>query len=368
VGDTGSITADGLSIEITDAARPSDHIIAHRGVIKKGKVAVGDTVTLAVGGTMRQMTEANHSATHLLHAALRQVLGEHVKQAGSLVSPERLRFDYNHFGQVTRNELEKVEDIVNERIREDHEVIAREMPYDKAVAEGATALFGEKYGDVVRMVKVPGVSMELCGGTHTDRTGKIGFFKIVHEGSIASGVRRIEAVTGVGALAYVRRQQQILADIGEALKSTPEDAPARIEKLAAQVKVQAKEIERIKSGGGVVSVESIVKGAQEKAGIFIVAQVIPDMDPKSLRDFSDKIRDRMKKAVIALGSVADDKAVLLVTVTKDIADRYHAGNVIKGMAETVGGEGGGRPDFAQAGGPNPDKIDAAVQKVFDYVK
>jgi alanyl-tRNA synthetase len=368
VGDTGTITADGLLIEVTDSARPSDHIIAHRGVIKKGKITVGDSVTLAVDDGPRRMTEANHSATHLLHAALKAVLGEHVKQAGSLVSPERLRFDYSHFGQVKKGELERVEDIVNERIREDHEVVARELAYDAAIAEGATALFGEKYGDVVRMVKVPGVSMELCGGTHTDRTGKIGVFKIVHEGSIASGVRRIEAVTGVGALAHLRREEQILSDIAEVLKSTPEEAPARVEKLAAQVKAQAKEIERIKSGGGVVSVESVVKGAKEKAGIFVVSEVIPDMDPKSLRDFSDKVRDRMNKAVIALGSVSEDKAVLLVTVTKDIADKYHAGNIIRGMAEVVGGKGGGRPDFAQAGGPNAGKIADAIKKVFDYVK
>jgi alanyl-tRNA synthetase len=368
VGDTGMIIGDGLEIEVTDTTRPADRIIAHHGVVRKGKVAVGDAVTLAVKDSARRMTEANHSATHLLHAALRHVLGEHVKQAGSLVSPERLRFDYNHFGQVTKNELERIEDIVNERIREDHEVIAREMAYDAAVAEGAVALFGEKYGDVVRAIKVPGVSMELCGGTHTDRTGKIGLFVIVHEGSIASGVRRIEAVTGVGALAHLRRQQRILAEIGEALKTTPEDAPARLEKLTAQVKTLTKEIERIRSGGGTVSVEGIVKGAKEKAGVFIVSEVIPDMDPKALRDFSDKIRDRMKKAVIALGSVADDKAVLLVTVTKDIADKYHAGNIIKGMAEAVGGKGGGRPDFAQAGGPDAGKIEEAVKKVFDYVK
>jgi alanyl-tRNA synthetase len=368
VGDTGSIEADGLLMEVTDALRPSDHIIAHRGVVKKGKVAVGDAVRLIVDDATRKMTEANHSATHLLHAALRSVLGEHVKQAGSLVSPERLRFDYSHFGQVTKGELEKVEDIVNERIREDHEVIARELAYDAAIAEGAMALFGEKYGDVVRAVKVPGVSMELCGGTHTDRTGKVGIFKITHEGSIASGVRRIEALTGVGALAHLRREEQILSDISEALKTTPEDAPARVEKLAAQVKALTKEIERIRSGGGTVSVDEVIKGAVKKDGVTVVARVIPDMDPKSLREFSDKIRDRLKAAVIALGSVSDDKAVLLVTVTKDIADKYHAGNIIKGMAEAVGGKGGGRPDFAQAGGPNADKINAAVDAVFEYVK
>jgi len=369
VGDTGTITADnGLMIEITDAARPSDHIITHRGVVKKGKVSVGDAVTLAVNDALRRMTEANHSATHLLQAALRQVLGEHVKQAGSLVSPERLRFDYSHFAQVKKGELEKVEDIVNEHIREDHEVVAREMAYDAAVAEGAMALFGEKYGDVVRAVKVPGVSMELCGGTHTDRTGKIGIFKIVHEGSIASGVRRVEAVTGAGALTHLRHEEQILTDISEALKSTPEDAASRVEKLVAQVKALTKEIERIKSGGGTVSVEDVIKGAVKKDGVTVVAKVFPDMDPKSLREFSDKVRDRMKAAVIALGSVADDKAVLLVAVTKDIADKYHAGNIIKGMAEAVGGKGGGRPDFAQAGGPNADKIEEAVKKVFDYIE
>jgi len=215
---------------------------------------------------------------------------------------------------------------------------------------------------------VPGVSMELCGGTHTDRTGKVGIFKITHEGSIASGVRRIEALTGVGALAHLRREEQILSDISEALKTTPEDAPARVEKLAAQVKALTKEIERIRSGGGTVSVDEVIKGAVKKDGVTVVARVIPDMDPKSLREFSDKIRDRLKAAVIALGSVSDDKAVLLVTVTKDIADKYHAGNIIKGMAEAVGGKGGGRPDFAQAGGPNADKINAAVDAVFEYVK
>jgi alanyl-tRNA synthetase len=368
VGDVGTITGDvGLLVEIIDATRPTDGIIAHKGVVKKGALKVGERVTLSVDETKRNMTEANHSATHLLHTALRRVLGEHVKQAGSLVSPDRLRFDYSHFGQVKKGELEKVEDIVNDEIRRDREVIARELSYDQAIKEGAIALFGEKYGDVVRAVKIPGVSTELCGGTHTDRTGKIGVFKIVHEGSIASGVRRIEAVTGVGALSHFRREEAILSEITEALKTTPEDAPSKIEKLSSQIKTLTREIDRIKSGGGGVTVDTVIKRAKEKSGIFIVSEVIPDMDPKSLRDFSDKIRDRMKKAVIALGSVADGKAVLLVAVTKDIADRYHAGEIIKGMAEVVGGKGGGRPDLAQAGGPEGEKIEEALKKVFGLI-
>ncbi len=367
VGDNGVIKNDSFSFEVKDTKTPTGGIILHLGVVKDGKIKVGDEVSLAVDERSRRMTEANHSATHLLHAALREVLGEHVKQSGSHVAPDRLRFDYNHFGQVSKNELTRIEDIVNEKIRENHKLKSETLPYDDAVKKGAMALFGEKYSDEVRAIEIPGVSMELCGGTHTGSTGEIGVFKITSEGSIASGIRRIEAVTGASALKYIRDEEEALAEITEILKTTSKEAPDRVEKLIAQVKSLTKEVDRLKSGASVLDVTGIIDGATERDGIKIVAKVIPDMDPKSLRDFSDRIKDRMKKAVIALGSVSDGKAILLVSVTKDIIDRYKAGEIIKKMAEVVGGKGGGRPDLAQAGGPNGDLIEEAVGKVFENI-
>jgi alanyl-tRNA synthetase len=367
VGDVGVIESESLQFQVDDTRRPAGEMIVHAGSVKKGSIAVGDSVTLRVTSEPRARTEANHSATHLLHVALREVLGDHVKQAGSLVSPDRLRFDYNHFGQVTDRELVAVEDIVNRRIRENHPVSAREESYEKAVAGGAVALFGEKYGDDVRVVQIPGVSMELCGGTHTDSTGEIGIFKIISEGSIASGVRRIEAVTGAGALEYIRKQEAALAAVTDILKSTPKEAPERVEKLLGQVKSLTREVEKLKSGGGRLTVEEVIGNAREKNGVTVVARVLDDMDPKSLREFSDRVKDRMKKSVIALGSVADGKAIILVSVTDDLTGTYKANEIIKEMAVEVGGKGGGRPDMAQAGGPKGGNIERAINKVFDSI-
>ena len=367
VGDTGTIETKSLLFEVKRTENPAGSLIVHMGAVKKGEAKVGDEVTLKVNTDLRDRTEANHSATHLLHAALRKVLGDHVKQSGSLVSPERLRFDYTHYGQVSRNELDKIEDIVNEEIRENHSVAVKSLPYDKAIEAGAIALFGEKYGDDVRTISIPGVSMELCGGTHTDTTGEIGTFKIVHEGSIASGIRRIDALTGEAAVRHIREEEAILAEITEILKTTPKDSPTRIEKLLNQVKTLTKEVERLKSGASTLSVSDMIDGAKERDGIKVVARVIEDMDPKSLREFSDKVKDRLKKGIVALGSNSGGKAILLVSVTKDITDTYKAGEIIKGMAEVVGGKGGGRPDMAQAGGPNGEKVQEAINKVFDYV-
>ena len=368
VGDRGIIEGKSLLIEVKDTKGPGGNLFIHSGTVKKGKVSVGDEVILNVDKDLRGQTEANHSVTHLLHRALREVLGEHVKQAGSQVSPERLRFDYNHYDQVSKVEIDRIEDIVNEHIREDREVKAETMSYDEALKKGAIALFGEKYGDEVRTIEIPGVSMELCGGTHTDKTGRIGLFKIISEGSIASGVRRIEALSGLGALEYIREEEARLKEITEILKSTPKEAPERVERLIAQVKSLTKEVEKLKSGVSRVSVTDLIDNAVEKDGIKVVARVIPDMDPKSIRDFSDRIKDRIKKGVIALGSKSEGKAILLVSVTKNITDTYNAGEIIKGMAEVVGGKGGGRPDMAQAGGPYGDRVEEAVAKVFDYLQ
>ncbi len=367
VGDTGTIETDSSLFEVKNTENPAGKLVVHGGVVEKGSINVGDEIILKVDPNLRDKTEANHSATHLLHAALRGVLGDHVKQAGSLVSPKRLRFDYAHYSQVSKNELNIVEDKVNEEIRKNRDVIAKTLSYDEAIKGGATALFGEKYGDEVRTINIPDVSTELCGGTHTDTTGEIGFFKIVHEGSISSGVRRIDALTGDLAVKYIRDEETILAEIAEVLKTTPKDATARVEKLLSQVKTLTKEVEKLKSGASTLSVSDIVENAEERNGIKVVAKVIDDMDPKSLREFSDKVKDRLKKGVVALGSVQGGKAILIVSVTKNITNTHKAGEIIKGMAEVVGGKGGGRPDMAQAGGPNGDKIGEAIKKVFDGV-
>jgi alanyl-tRNA synthetase len=367
VGDTGLIEGAGFQFEVKDARRPVDTIITHVGKLVRGSLKVGDAVRLTVNNETRRAIEANHSGTHILQAALKAVLGDHIKQSGSLVNAERLRFDFTHFSRITDEEMEAIETLANRHIRENAPVVTTVMPIDEAVKTGATAVFDEKYGDVVRVVKMGAVSMELCGGTHVNRTGDIGLLKIAHESAIAAGVRRIEALTGREAVKYVRKLEGELKNAANLVKANVFEVTDRMEKLLAHQKAQEKEIEALKSKLAAKDSSDLMDRLQEIKGIRILATEVEGMDTKTLRDFGDKMRDRIRSGIILLGSKNEGKAMLLCIVTKDLTDRYHAGNIIKAIAPIVGGSGGGRPDMAQAGGAKPENLEQALDKLPEMI-
>lgn len=363
VGDTGLIEGDGFLFEVLDTQRPLDHVISHVGRLRHGKIRVGDTVRLTVDDETRQATEANHSGTHLLQAALKTVLGEHVKQSGSLVDSERLRFDFTHFSRIEEGELRRVETLVNRMIRANVPVETAVMPLDEAVKTGATAVFDEKYGETVRVVEMTGFSSELCGGTHVARTGDIGFFKIVQESAVAAGVRRIEAVTGKKAVEHAQRVENELRETAGLLKIGLLETSERTEKLLRRERELEKEIESLKGKLAAKDSGDLMARVRNLNGVDILSAVVEASDVKTLRDFGDKLRDRLRSGIILLGSRSEGKAMLLCIVTKDLTKRYHAGNIIKAVAPVVGGSGGGRPDMAQAGGQKPEFLEKALQKL-----
>jgi alanyl-tRNA synthetase len=309
----------------------------------------------------RDATRRNHTATHLLHAALRQVLGAHVKQAGSLVAPDRLRFDFVHFQPVTQEEIDRIERIVNEQIYRNTPVTTEVRSTQEAIAAGAMALFGEKYGDNVRVVSVPGFSMELCGGTHVSATGDIGFFAIIGESGVAAGVRRIEAVTGAGAVEWAQRQRAALQRIVGALHVNEDQAVAAIERLQSDAKRSAREISQLKTklamGGGGSPGSGDTDDTIEVAGVKLARRKVTDLDKDALRGLADSLKAKIKSGVVVLASANDGKVQIVVAVTPDLTGRVKAGQVVKEIAPIVGGGGGGRPDFAEAGGKQPEKID-----------
>ncbi len=328
---------------------------------------------LKVYAEKREPTKLNHTATHLLHAALRKILGEHVKQAGSLVAFDRLRFDFSHFAPLSPEQMLAVEDLVNKKIREDWPVEKKLMSYQQALEEGAMALFGEKYGDEVRVLKIEDFSTELCGGTHIDRTGEIGLFKLLSDASAAAGVRRIEAITGQQALNYVRDLEQKWGALGKKLKARPEEIPERVEKLSEQVKKLEREVAQLKTkvaaGGGEVSGKGdMLQGVKEVGGVKVLALRRDLEDVKSLRDFSDHVKDKLGSGIAVIGSAANGKVMLIVRVSKDLTGRFNAGNLVKEIAPLVGGTGGGKPDMAQAGGSNVEGLDAALNKVYELIQ
>jgi alanyl-tRNA synthetase len=328
---------------------------------------VGETVKLIVEESLRRMTAANHTATHLLQAALKELLGEHVKQSGSLVNPERLRFDFTNFAPLSAEDLLRVEDLVNREIRANLVVQTAVQDREAAVKGGAIALFGEKYTDEVRVVSVGEFSKELCGGSHVAATGEIGLFKIIGESGIAAGVRRIEAVTGAGALARFRETEGQLKEIAEQLKTNPEDIRHRIAKLQARQKELEKELAHLATRRSMGDLEQILAGAREVNGIKVVAARIQVDSPKTLREVGDRVRDRLDSGVAVLGAVVADKVSLLAIVSKDLQERCPAGKLVKELATVVGGSGGGRSDMAQAGGTMPDKLDEALARVSEVV-
>ena len=353
VGDTGTLTAPGVQLAVSDTRRPAGAMFVHFGKLAGGQLKVGDKVTLHVDVERRDAIRRNHSATHLLHWALRQVLGEHVSQKGSLVSPDRLRFDFSHFAPLTGDERRQVEDLVNVRVQRNLAANIEVLPIAEAKGKGAMAFFGEKYGDKVRVLSM-GESVELCGGTHVSRTGDIGFFKLTEEVGVAQGVRRIEAVTGQGAAGYVRRLEGELLAAGERLKGGIFDVAPRIEKLQQELRDRDREIEKLRgklaSGGGKDLVGEAVKVGERAV---LVADVGVG-DPKTLRETIDRLRDKLTPGVIVLCGVEGDKVAIVCAVTGE-ARGLHAGKIVGGLAETIAGKGGGRPDLGQGGGVRPEK-------------
>jgi alanyl-tRNA synthetase len=366
VGDTGVLTSKDHSFTVLDTQK-SGKAFVHFGSVQAGGLKVGDKVVANVDAERRQAIRLNHSATHLMHSALRSELGDHVQQKGSLVDAQRLRFDFSHYEGVTPEQLQIIEDMVNGEIRKNVVAETKLMNYDDAVESGAMALFGEKYDDLVRVLRLGEFSTELCGGTHVDRTGDIGVFKITSESGVASGVRRIEGVTGKGALEWIDSRQQSLHDISTLLRSQPEQASAKIEQLLKRNKELEKELAAAKQALVTGTASDHTENVQEIGGIKVLATRIDGADAKTLREAVDRFKDKLQSAVVVIGSVDDGVVRLAAGVTKDNTDRIRAGDLIKPVAEQVGGKGGGRPDFAQAGGNNADALDEALNSVSAWV-
>jgi alanyl-tRNA synthetase len=370
VGDQGQLSGAGAKITVLDVQKPVPSITVHHVKVVEGQVAVGDSLVMEVDKSRRDQIRANHSATHLLHKALKVVFGEHVKQAGSVVAPDVLRFDYSHFQAPTPEQLEKVEDLVNGWIRENTDTQTQVMKLDEARSKGAVALFGEKYGDQVRVVTVHPESTELCGGTHVRRTGDIGFFKILSDSSIASGVRRIQALTGVGAFAWLRETDHELKQAAQALKSTPREVVRRIEATTKRLKELERKLEEAQLKSQVASSEGAAEQVREINGVKVLTLRVDPADAQILRALADRYRDKLRSGIVGLGGpTADGKALILVAATQDLVDKgFKAGDAIRVMAAEVGGKGGGKAEMAQAGGPDATKVPQALERLYELVK
>jgi alanyl-tRNA synthetase len=366
-GDTGTISTGAAHLMVTATLRPFPDLIVHRASVTEGIITVGEVADLKLAVGERNATARNHTATHFLQAALKKVLGDHIKQAGSLVAPERLRFDFTHFSALDAAECRRVEDLVNGYIMQNDEVHSQEMAVQEAMESGATALFGEKYGDRVRVVRVGGISSELCGGTHVHAGGDIGFFKIVSETGIAAGVRRIEALTGTGALAFVRQLEEERRQIAALVKAEGSDPVDKVEKLLARQKELQREIETLQARFNAAKSADLLAGVKEIAGVKVLAVKVETADPKGLRELADTLKDRLGSGIIALGCENGGKASILVAVTGDLTSRFKAGEIIKILAPVIGGSGGGKPDLAQAGGGAPDKLTEALETIYTLI-
>lgn len=368
VGDTGLLTNESVTVEIYGTRKAFNNLTVHLGRVQSGSIQVGDLVRAQIDADRRQAIKRNHTATHLLHKALKRVLGEHVNQAGSLVNSDRLRFDFNHLHPVTEEELAQIEELVNAQIMRSMALDIAEMSIDEAKQKGATALFGEKYGDEVRVVEIGDYSMELCGGTHVANSGNIGLFKIVSESGIGAGLRRIEAVTGPGALAYWKEQTQLLQQVANTLKVAPAEVLRKGEALMEQLKATEREVAALQGKLAKYEAQDILDQVVEVQDIQVLAAKVSAADMDALRNMGDMLRDKLGSGVVVLGSAADDKVNFVAMVTKDVvAKGAHAGNIIKEVAKVAGGGGGGRPDMAQAGGKDPNKLSEALDQVIKVV-
>ena len=367
VGDRGELHSPEGTFIVDDTQKIQAEVFGHKGVLKIGTLSVGDTVEAHVEPISRQRSAWNHSATHLLHAALRKVLGNHVTQKGSLVDAQRTRFDFSHPNAVTAEEQQRIETLVNEAIRANPPVEVRRMNYDQAIKHGAMALFGEKYGDEVRVIGMGEFSTELCGGTHVKRCGDIGLFKIVSEGGVAAGIRRVEAVTGDGAVEYIQKQQHILMEAAGALKAQPQEVIQKIAQVLDNVKALEKELARLKSKLAAAQGDDLSSSAVDVKGIKVLAAEIDGADAKALRETLDKLKDKLGSAAIVLGAREGDKVTLIAGVTADLTSKVKAGELVNHVASQCGGKGGGRPDMAQAGGTLPDNLPKALESVAAWV-
>ena len=370
MGDRGTISTETGEIEVRDVQKPVAGLFVHQGTVVKGEVAVDQEARLVVDANTRQATIRNHTGTHLLHASLRATLGDQAMQKGSLVGPARLRFDFTHDSPLTQDELDEIEDRVNEMIESNQGGETREMDYPSAIKAGAIAIFDEKYGDQVRVVSFGDCSTELCGGTHASATGDIGLLKIVSETGIAAGIRRIEALTGMGALRHIREQERLATDAAERLKVPLTELPSRVGKLLEERKDAQKQIDDLrarKSGGGGNDLFATARPIAAFEGAQAIAGIVEDADAKAMRTMVDDFRNRMGSGVVCLAAANGDKALLAIGVTKDLTDRLKAGDLIREVAGVVGGGGGGRPDFAQAGGKDPSKLAEAIAKFNELV-
>ncbi len=368
VGDIGTISWENGQMQVESTTEPVKGLILHEGLIQEGVLKQGVSVNLSVADAVRDATALNHTATHLLHAAMKEVLGDHVKQAGSLVEEERLRFDFTHFSPVSTGEIVAIENIVNNEIRKNIDVMSAVLDRETAISDGATALFGEKYDDEVRVVSIGAFSKELCGGTHTSATGDIGFLKIVSETGIASGVRRIEAVTGKRAVSWAQNLVSQAGEISDILSGPLGSAGDKIKTLMKRQKELEQEVARLTAKIALSDLDDLLSGGTDVNGIKVIACEVMLDSPKTLREIGDKIRDKMKSGIAVIGGNLNGKAALLSLVSKDLTNTVKAGALISEVAKIVGGKGGGRPDMAQAGGPMADKLSEAIGKVPEIVQ
>lgn len=368
VGDRGTVeTGRGDVVEILDTQRPREDLIVHVGRVVKGSIRRGDRVVLRVDRARRDAARLHHSATHVLHAVLRERLGRDVRQAGSLVAPDRLRFDFTYRGPLAGQDLEWVEQEVNARIRSNDPVWTEEVPYEEALRRGAIAFFGEKYGDVVRVVRIGDYSTELCGGTHVRRSGDIGLFKVREESGVAAGVRRIEAVVGESAWRWLYERERLLRETGKLLRAPEGEIVERLEKLLCQQRDWERQLKQLQARLASSQSEDLVRQARKVNGIQVLASEVEGLDDEALRELADRLRQQLGSAVVALGSRRGPRAVVLVAVSKDLAGKVHAGKIVQQLARLIGGGGGGRADFAQAGGKHPEKLKEALEVVYQLV-
>ncbi|HVM97154.1 MAG TPA: alanine--tRNA ligase [Candidatus Acidoferrales bacterium] len=366
VGDRGVIETDrGDLIEIVDTQKARGDLVVHIGRVVRGAIAKGTPVKLRIDRARRDAARLNHTATHILHAVLRDHLGKEVRQAGSLVTPERLRFDFTTNGAISNDVLRRIEEDTNAHIRENDEMRVAEMSYDDAIKAGALAFFGDKYGDVVRVVRLGNYSIELCGGTHVRRAGDIGLFKLRSESGVAAGVRRIEALTGSGALDSVRQHEQALREVGDLVHG--DDVAERVSRLLAQQRDLEKQLKQLQSKLAGSQSDDLLGQARQVDGMKVLAAEVEGLDDGGMRDLADKLRNQIGSGVVVLGTARGDRAMLLAAVTKDLTKKYHAGNIIKQIAPLIGGGGGGKPDLAQAGGKEPAKLREALEAVYQIV-
>jgi alanyl-tRNA synthetase len=365
VGDRGVLySAEGNKVAEVQTVFPGVPGLSVHRILAVAPIRVGDVLRAEVAVPLRDSTRRNHTATHLLHAALRQVLGTHVKQAGSVVEPSRLRFDFTHYAAMDRAELEEVERLMNEQILRNEGVKTDILPLDQAIATGAMALFGEKYGDEVRVVTVPGFSRELCGGTHVRRTGDIGVCKIIYEGSISAGVRRIEAITGEAALHQYQETSGALRRIADMVRTSEPELVEQVEKLLANERVLAKQVEQLKERLAQSAVGELEAQARTVKGARVLAARLDGMDRQQMRSLADSLRNKWKSAVVVLGSAEDGNVAIVAAVTKDLTSKVQAGKLVSAVAQATGGKGGGRPDMAEGGGKNAGALDGALEAVY----